>query len=99
MYLTLRRHYNLGSRESFNLMLFFAQKMLSAYYVCSVYPDELQINFIMKANTMNPDFKSSLIWVHIVCNIGCQTTLIVIVWFEVLRPSQQLWSCQDSQFT
>ena len=33
---------------------------------------------IMEANTMNPDQtapKSSLIWVHIVCNIGFQSVL------------------------
>ena len=24
---------------------------------------------------------------------------LLFVWFEVLHPSQQLWSCRDSQFT
>ena len=39
--------------------------------------DEIQPTFIMDANTMNPDQTapwSSLIWVHIVCNIGYQST-------------------------
>ena len=29
-----------------------------------------RLDFFMEANTMNPDQGSSLIWVHIVCNIG-----------------------------
>ena len=35
--------------------IIFVQKMLSAYYICSIYSNALQANFIMDANTMNPD--------------------------------------------
>ena len=53
--------------------------MLSANYVCCIYSNELQTNFNMNTNTMNPIrllllFGSSLTWVHIVYNIGYQTT-------------------------
>ena len=38
------------------LILFvLVHKMSSAYYLCCKYSDALQTNFIMEANTMNPD--------------------------------------------
>ena len=39
------------------ILLFFwgVQKMSSAYYVCSICSNALLTNFIMKANTENPD--------------------------------------------
>ena len=40
------------------------------------------IVFTMEANSMNPDqtalLRSSLIWIHIVCNIGYLSTVCVI---------------------
>ena len=37
------------------LVFFFVQEMLSAFYVCCIYSNALQTNFIMEANTMNLD--------------------------------------------
>ena len=45
----------------------------SALYVCCIYSNALQTNFIWETNTMNPQ-GSSLIWFHIVCNIGNPST-------------------------
>ena len=36
-------------------VFFFVQKTASAYYVCCMYSNALQTNFIMEANTKNPD--------------------------------------------
>ena len=55
----------------------FVIKMSSADYIC-IYTDALKKIISVEANTMNPDqtasFGSSLIRVHIVCNIGHQST-------------------------
>ena len=37
------------------LLIFFLAKMLSALYVCCLYSNTFQTNFITQANTMNPD--------------------------------------------
>ena len=54
---------------------FFSPEMSSAYLVCCIYSNALQA---LVANKMNPDQTapkgSSLIWVHIFCNICYQTT-------------------------
>ena len=59
---------------------YFVQKMSSAYNICCIYSNALQTNFIMEANTMNPDQTapngSSLIWVHIICSKGYQSTQV-----------------------
>ena len=33
------------------------------------------------------------------CGLVCNHLGVVLVWFDSLRPSQQLWSRQDGQFT
>ena len=57
---------------------YFVLKMLSAYYVCTLYSNALQtsfINFESKHYEPRSDFSlSSLILVDIVCNIGFQNT-------------------------
>ena len=40
--------------------------MLPACYVCCIDSDAFKNSFIMEANTMNPDQRSRLKWVHIV---------------------------------
>ena len=40
--------------------------MLPAYYVCCIDSYAFKTSFIMEANTMNPDQRSRLKWVHIV---------------------------------
>ena len=35
--------------------IIFVQKMLSAYYLCSIYSNALQDVFTLEANDMNPD--------------------------------------------
>ena len=40
---------------NFSLPIFSVLKMLSAYYVCCIYSDALQISSFMRADTMNPD--------------------------------------------
>ena len=45
-----------------------------------------------------PGILMSLIWVQTVCK-GYQQMVCLFVCFEVLHPSQQLWSCRDCQFT
>ena len=37
------------------ILLFFCPEMLSAFYVCCIYSDSLETNFITRVNTMNPD--------------------------------------------
>ena len=54
------------------ILTLFVLKILSAYLFCYIYSDALKNTFTMKANTMNPD-QTSLIWVHIVCNIAYQS--------------------------
>ena len=47
------------------------------YSICCIYSNALQYTFTMVVNIMNPDQtapRSSLIRVHIVCNIGNQST-------------------------
>ena len=38
---------------------------------------------------------------HLAYNVDIMILEFVegLVWFDVLRPSQQLWSCRDGQFT
>ena len=43
--------------------------MLPAYYVCFIYSNELQITFIMAANTMNAKGEN-LIRANIACNMA-----------------------------
>ena len=56
---------------------YFVQKYSSVFYVCCLYSNALQTNFIMDANTMNTDqsvpFRNSLIWVHNICKRGFQS--------------------------
>ena len=35
--------------------LYIFQKMFSAYYLCCLYLNVLKPNFVLEANTMNPD--------------------------------------------
>ena len=37
------------------MIIFFVQKISSAYYVCYIYSNVLQTSFIMKANSLIPD--------------------------------------------
>ena len=37
------------------LLIYFVQKMSSAYYICCIYSNALQTYFITEANTMNAD--------------------------------------------
>ena len=37
------------------LLIFFDQKISSAYYICCICSNALKTNFITKTNTMNPD--------------------------------------------
>ena len=37
------------------LLIFFVPKMLTAYYVCCIYSNTLQTNFIMQTNNINRD--------------------------------------------
>ena len=79
---------------TFIMPVFLFLKMVSAYYICCIYLNSHQITFTMKANTMNSDQTA----VHIVCNIGYQstkadeeqTTLVVNgrkMWLHVLGVS------------
>ena len=58
------------------------------------------LDFIMDANTMNPDqtapLGSSLIWVHIVCNKGCLRTPDKM---NRLYKSQDWWSISTHMWT
>ena len=41
-------------------------------------------------------------WIHGMANIYSRERAdmsLILVWFVVLRPSQQLWSCRVGQFT
>ena len=57
------------SKKGVNLPKYFAWEMSSAHYACCIYSNALQSNFIIDANTMNPDQTAhkSLVWVQIVC--------------------------------
>ena len=54
---------------------FFVLKM-SVFFRSATYIEvHFRLDFVIESNTMNPDpLGSSLIWVHIVCNIGYQST-------------------------
>ena len=62
----------------------FVQKMSSAYNICCIYSNALQTNFIIEANTMNPDQTapkgSSLITVHSVCSKDYQNRHYFCEW-------------------
>ena len=47
-----------------------------------------RLDFIMEANAMNPDPGSSLIWVHIVCNIGCRRGSRLTGWKRVKSSNE-----------
>ena len=62
------------TRTAVNLADIFVQKMSSAYYICCIYSNAFQTNFITEANNINPDqtapkdysICSSLFWPHYV---------------------------------
>ena len=61
------------------LRIIFVLKMLSAFTSATYIHALVKLDFFMEANTMNPDqtacsIRSSLIWVHVVCNIGYPRT-------------------------
>ena len=41
--------------KTLTLSISFVQKLLSAYYVCFIYSNAVQTNFIMEVSTMKPE--------------------------------------------
>ena len=64
-----------GFGLTLSLPMFLGMKLPSAYYVFCTFSNVLQNTITMTANTRNPDQTgSSLVLVHIVCNIGSPST-------------------------
>ena len=67
----------------------------------------------MESQPQNPEFRNNPESFHPCYYVCCINSLQIIfhheskhylfvclfVWFDSLHPSQQLWSCQDDQFT
>ena len=45
------------------------------------------------------DIEHAFLKKHFKYSYLSKSIVVLFVWFEVLCPSQQLWSCQNSQFT
>ena len=65
--------------------------MLSVFVVCCIFLQTFQTYFCIQANSVDPDQRSSLIWVHTVCRNDLKSqaddkTIVVIGSLRVNMP-------------